>query len=1209
MGESQAVKQAASVLQFQRAACLPGDEPRLVTSLVAEALKRPELRVRDWGEQQTWPRKVSQSVNTALLRDSRPGSSSSRLPPSQDDLYMLLLKQARGCPDAKQLGRAWELFAVVTSTFPCSRDLQPLVSDFLHAAAKDGGPQAGVGGSHPKRCFDAFKHVCKAGARQVTPTDEEVASLRAGTPLSAVAFFLDDTFEELQYGAGMSVGEAGEALAKLVGLQNGATFALFEHRTLEASSEDGETAAYDVVLPLDDGRFLADVLADFHALKDAHKDVTAVRLLFRKRLFRDVDEGVTEPAFVALCCTQALHDYQKNLYPVGPEDAVSLAALAAHIGGIGAADVDVCLELLVPHLLLPTRPRAQWTADVTKRLAAMAASNATKDDSRAAVLKTMKALPYGLSAFFQVTRVEDPVGLLPGKVLIGINKAGIHFFRPKPREYLHCAELRDIMQFGSSATAVFFKMRVAGALHVFQFETPAGEEICLALQTHINDIMARRYQRQQARLSGTGAAGAAATPQRGATPAGRPPTPGSAAAAASPLAASPVGDADAARRLADVTASLADAQRRLAEETAAKAAAQAELAATKAALAKASGPGGRESDGSAGSGDGGAAKRGVATPTAAAARTRVGSASAAPASPAAARKASTVSPTRVPLSRPAPGASAAPRAGGATASKDGAAAPAAAATGVVSAQQLKELQQQVVEAQDKLGAAERAAQDASSERDALAAQLASLELSGGGPSAAVAQELADLRAQLAAREASITQLQMEVSSLSGALAAKTEECAELEAQLGELDELKEQLAEVAHRDEQTGAIIARQRTALEALEAKYRDEAALRRKYYNQLEEAKGKVRVFARVRPLGSKEKAEKQASVVTFPDEYTLEHPWKDGNRSYTFDAVFGPEAGQAEVFEQVSYLVQSALDGYNVVVFAYGQTGSGKTFTISGTESDPGVTPRALRELTRLAGASSTRASVSLRASMLELYQDTLQDLLTRDPKAQPRLDIKKDAKGWVTVTNLTQRECSTYDDLAALLQEGTARRRVANTQMNTESSRSHQVFSVVVESTDTQTQTVTKGKLSFVDLAGSERVKKSGAAGEQLKEAQAINLSLSALGNVISALSTEQGHIPYRDHKLTMLLSDCLGGSAKTLMFVNTSPSDDNLDETQSSLAYAQRVRLIKNEATRNVSTKEVELLRKQLAAWRAKAGGTEADDLLDVADARQAPAAA
>jgi hypothetical protein len=311
------------------------------------------------------------------------------------------------------------------------------------------------------------------------------------------------------------------------------------------------------------------------------------------------------------------------------------------------------------------------------------------------------------------------------------------------------------------------------------------------------------------------------------------------------------------------------------------------------------------------------------------------------------------------------------------------------------------------------------------------------------------------------------------------------------------------------------------------------------------MEEMKGKIRVFARSRPFNDRERAEKQAPAITFPDEFTLEHPWKEEKkpRSYAFDACFPSDSTQEQVFEQVKYLVQSALDGYNVCIFAYGQTGSGKTFTIAGNEAAPGLMPRALRELCRIIAAERGKTAVALKAYMLELYQDTLVDLLLPEQRGveRPRLDIKKDAKGWVTVTNATWRDPEGYTELIGVVDEGSARRRVANTQMNTESSRSHSVFSVVIESTDLQTQTVTKGKLSFVDLAGSERVKKSGATGEQLKEAQAINLSLAALGNVISALATDAPHVPYRDHKLTMLMSDSLGGSAKTLMFVNISPA--------------------------------------------------------------------
>lgn len=178
------------------------------------------------------------------------------------------------------------------------------------------------------------------------------------------------------------------------------------------------------------------------------------------------------------------------------------------------------------------------------------------------------------------------------------------------------------------------------------------------------------------------------------------------------------------------------------------------------------------------------------------------------------------------------------------------------------------------------------------------------------------------------------------------------------------------------------------------------------------------------------------------------------------------------------------------------------------------------------------------------------------------------------------------------------------------MNRESSRSHLITSIVVTSTNLQTQNVTRGKLSFVDLAGSERVKKSGSAGDQLKEAQAINKSLSALGDVISALASEQVHIPYRNHKLTMLMSDSLGGTAKTLMFVNVSPTDYNLDETQSSLTYATRVRTIKNDVSRNEVSKDVIRLRQQVEHWRSQAGLSPEQravvDLTDIQDKRQVP---
>ncbi|KAJ9146819.1 hypothetical protein P3X46_029043 [Hevea brasiliensis] len=182
------------------------------------------------------------------------------------------------------------------------------------------------------------------------------------------------------------------------------------------------------------------------------------------------------------------------------------------------------------------------------------------------------------------------------------------------------------------------------------------------------------------------------------------------------------------------------------------------------------------------------------------------------------------------------------------------------------------------------------------------------------------------------------------------------------------------------------------------------------------------------------------------------------------------------------------------------------------------------------------------------MVELYQDTLVDLLLPKNVKPLKLDIKKDSK--MILQNIIRR--------------GSARRHTPGTQVNEESSRSHLILSIVIESSDLQTQSVAKGKLSFVDLAGSERVKKSGSSGSHLKEAQSINKSLLALGDVTNALSSGGQHIPYRNHKLTMLMSDSLGG-------------------------LHQRVRSIVNDPSKNVSSKEMTRLKKLVAYWKEQAG--------------------
>ena len=192
------------------------------------------------------------------------------------------------------------------------------------------------------------------------------------------------------------------------------------------------------------------------------------------------------------------------------------------------------------------------------------------------------------------------------------------------------------------------------------------------------------------------------------------------------------------------------------------------------------------------------------------------------------------------------------------------------------------------------------------------------------------------------------------------------------------------------------------------------------------------------------------------------------------------------------------------------------------------------------------------------MLELYNDQLLDLLVGhhvNEKDRKKLEIKKDAKGMIFVPGSTVKECPTLADLEECWKVGEGSRHVGSTKMNAGSSRSHLIVSMLIETINKQTGKAAVGKLSLIDLAGSERAGKTGATAERLREAQSINKSLSALGDVISALSSGESFIPYRNNKLTLLMSDSLGGNAKTLMFVNISPADSNIDETRAALGCA------------------------------------------------------
>lgn len=250
-------------------------------------------------------------------------------------------------------------------------------------------------------------------------------------------------------------------------------------------------------------------------------------------------------------------------------------------------------------------------------------------------------------------------------------------------------------------------------------------------------------------------------------------------------------------------------------------------------------------------------------------------------------------------------------------------------------------------------------------------------------------------------------------------------------------------------------------------------------------------------------------------------------------------------------------------------------------------PGIAPRAFNGLYEIIEQNKEKFDTKVSLYMMELYCDQLQDLLADKKEAgNVKYAIKKDKKGMVYVLNSVVESVDSVETLQSVFDRGATNRKVSSTKMNAESSRSHLILSILLEVTNKTTGAVNKGKFSLIDLAGSERFAKTDATPQQLKEANSINKSLSALGDVISALCTEQSFVPYRNNKLTELMQDSLGGNAKTLMFVNISPADYNQDETVTSLTYAARVKEIKNNASKNADTKEVARLKDIIAKYKA-----------------------
>ncbi|XP_027681046.2 kinesin-like protein KIF3C isoform X1 [Chelonia mydas] len=358
-------------------------------------------------------------------------------------------------------------------------------------------------------------------------------------------------------------------------------------------------------------------------------------------------------------------------------------------------------------------------------------------------------------------------------------------------------------------------------------------------------------------------------------------------------------------------------------------------------------------------------------------------------------------------------------------------------------------------------------------------------------------------------------------------------------------------------------------------------------------------LKVVARCRPMNRKEEAAGYERILEMDvklGQVALRNPKAAPGelaKTFTFDAVYDASSKQADLYDEtVRPLIDSVLQGFNGTIFAYGQTGTGKTYTMQGAWTDSekrGIVPNSFEHVFTHISRSQNQQYL-VRASYLEIYQEEIRDLLAKDQTK--KLELKENPETGVYIKDLSSFVTKNVKEIEHVMNLGNQTRSVASTNMNEYSSRSHAIFVITVECSETGLDGedhIRVGKLNLVDLAGSERQSKMGGPGERPKEASKINLSLSALGNVISALvDGKSTHIPYRDSKLTRLLQDSLGGNAKTIMVATLGPASHSYEESLSTLRFANRAKNIKNKPRVNEDPKDTLLREFQEEIIRLKA---------------------
>ncbi|KAI5404491.1 Kinesin-like protein KIN-4C, variant 2 [Lathyrus oleraceus] len=333
--------------------------------------------------------------------------------------------------------------------------------------------------------------------------------------------------------------------------------------------------------------------------------------------------------------------------------------------------------------------------------------------------------------------------------------------------------------------------------------------------------------------------------------------------------------------------------------------------------------------------------------------------------------------------------------------------------------------------------------------------------------------------------------------------------------------------------------------------------------------------------------------------------------GSHSFTYDYLYGStgQSSSAIYDDCVAPLVDALFNAYNATVLAYGQTGSGKTYTMgtdyNGDRSSGGIIPKVMETIFKRVETMKNSTEFCIRVSFIEIFKEEVYDLLDPNvskgevtsatkitlPNRVP-IQIRETLHGGITLAGVAEPEVKTKEEMASYLSSGSLSRATGSTNMNSQSSRSHAIFTITME--QKKGDDILCAKFHLVDLAGSERAKRTGADGMRLKEGIHINKGLLALGNVISALGDEKkrkegGHVPYRDSKLTRLLQDSLGGNSKTVMIACVSPADSNAEETLNTLKYSNRARNIQNKATinRDPVAAQVQTMRNQIEQLQAE----------------------